>query len=396
MQTAACYSNFRPGGARRRRRGLGAVPRSIMLRLSEAGARFLKATIASRDFPGIMPQGVPDRFGGNTFVVNHQVTSAFTGSSSGEYIAVMPIPNAAVWSTASPPSKTQPWGPVKFPNADQIFPGGAATGAAFNITQFRVLGGSVEIQPTSAPTLTSGVIILARVPVTVQPTTKGATVTSEYDIVPPGTAGATQWQESNVWLMASDDTTKTIFLQTMTVDGLSSIQESYITAGSYYYGPACNGVYAPLVATNPSFEFCPAFHGVARLPMDMGDAVGGVLNGDVLGFDCGMGSVGIVILNSDANSKFRISVNLLVEYKPDPGSILSQMATPSAVHDPLAMSLYEQFAKEMPVAVPAYENSGFWSRFLEIVDTLSGALSVVPGPIGAAATLVGAGARLLR
>jgi len=346
-----------PSRPRRPARSLGSI------KASQDGIEFLKATIAPRDFPGIVPSGVPDRFGGATFVMQHQSAySVSTSTTQDLHLFLLPCLPSALWSLLGGSSATSTWTPYQFPNVlAQVFAdvtSGTDTTSS-NISAFRVLGGTVELVPTTAPSTTPGVVIVGRVPVRLN-----------MSEISGSTAG--------LCLLPS---------------GMSDNGITPITSGPHYSGPLASGVYAPMVCNNPDFQFVPTLYRHPTVPVKAGDAlVDGILNGPVVGYDNGMGSVGIVIPATSAGVvPLLVTVSLLVEYLPDTGNLLSYLSHQSPAHDPVAMAFYEAFAKELPVAVPAYENSGFWSRFLSILGKLGGALSVVPGPAGA---ILGAGGAL--
>jgi len=330
------------------------------LRCSADGIEFLKATIAPRDFPGVVPAGVPDRFGGATFVMQHQVSTSISSSATQDlHLCMLPALPSALWTLLGGASASSTWTGVQFPNVlAQVFQdiSASATTTDSFISGFRVLGGTFELIPTTAPASTPGVVYATRGSVRIAP--------SE---ISGSTAGA-------VWIPT----------------GMEHANQQDISSGPHYSGPLASGVYMPMVCNNPDWSFVPPLYRHPTLPVKPGDAVtSGVLNGPVVGFDNGMQSLICTVPTTGVVTSYVVTVSLLVEYLPDTGNLLSYLAHQSPSHDPVAMEIYERFVKDMPVAVPAYENGGFWDRFLRVIGSLGSALSVIPGPFGMIAGGVG-------
>lgn len=73
------------------------------------------------------------------------------------------------------------------------------------------------------------------------------------------------------------------------------------------------------------------------------------------------------------------------EYQPTFNSLLYNFSHLSPDVDPAALALYREMVRHIPMAVPDAQNPDFWGTVLDAVNTGSGLLSAVPGPIGMAA-----------
>lgn len=339
--------------------------RARRVQISPAGLVFLKAAIAPRDFPGLVPPGVPDRFGGPTFVMQHQLTFSTTTPTTASHwlvVALMPSMPSCVWTTTTNGiTKATSWEPHYFPSVEtQIF-GDCSTqtsGVAPPVASARVLGGTMEIIPTSAPALTPGMIFCARVPVRLL---MGSQTTGALELTPSGLEGCA-------------------------VDRISS--------GTHYSGPTANGLYTTMVATDPDWAFRDVLTQHEKVPIDATSANdSGVLSGHMCLFDeTMMSTVAVIPYVTGGTVPLQISVSCMVEYLPRPGNLLAALAHQSPDHDPVALTLYEKFAKEMPIAVPAFENAGFWERFLRVLEAGGSLISLIPGPIGLIGRAVGTAA----
>jgi len=105
-----------------------------------------------------------------------------------------------------------------------------------------------------------------------------------------------------------------------------------------------------------------------------------------------MATVALIPYTSGGAIPIQVSVTAMVEYLPRPGNLLAALAHQSPDHDPVALTLYEKFAKEMPIAVPAFENAGFWERFLRVLEAGGSLISLIPGPVGMIGRAVGVAA----
>ena len=71
-----------------------------------------------------------------------------------------------------------------------------------------------------------------------------------------------------------------------------------------------------------------------------------------------------------------------VEYKPRPDTLLAKAAKLPPPLDQRSLAAYRSVAKSLPLAVPRAQNAGFWDWVKGAVRSISGALSVIPGPVG--------------
>lgn len=346
-------------------RPMSRAGRAKRVTITPSGLVFLKAAIAPRDFPGLVPPGVPDRFGGPTFVMQHQLTVGLTSpGTSNDFLvcALLPCMPSCLWTiTTNAITKTASWAPHHFPSVEtQIF-GDCATQtstAAPPVASARVLGGTMEIIPTSAPALTPGVVFCTRIPVRL--------------LLGSQSGGAVE----------------------MCVSGLEGCAVDRISSGTHYSGPLANGLYTTMVATDPDWAFRDVITQHPTVPIDIASANdSGILSGHVCLFDeTMMATVALIPYTSGGAIPIQVSVTAMVEYLPRPGNLLAALAHQSPDHDPVALTLYEKFAKEMPIAVPAFENAGFWERFLRVLEAGGSLISLIPGPVGMIGRAVGVAA----
>lgn len=357
MQLAPSFTTRAVPTASRRSRFT--IPRGV--KLSREGVEFLKAVIAPRDFPGLVPSGVPDRFGGKSFVMNHSVVTTFTTTAATNcHIMLMPTLPGALWTLSTNAiDQTSNWTSTNFVNVDsQIFGYTASTAASATapfIAGFRVLGGSIEVLPQTAPAATPNVVYVGRQVVGI---TQVGAVT-----VPVGMGGC----------------------------ALGVITGS----GAYYSGPLASGVYATMVCHDPVWVFRDPLMGNAKMP-SASPTDDGTLNNEVLGFDETMTAVAMCIPAYSATQALLISVTMTVEYMPATSTLLEQVAKQAPFHDAVALQLYEMYTRDMPIAVPAYNNVGFWKLFLSALSAAGVAIgALMPGPVGGIVSLGGQAAGAL-
>lgn len=105
---------------------------------------------------------------------------------------------------------------------------------------------------------------------------------------------------------------------------------------------------------------------------------------------------GIILSGLNPQSTFSVTMNVYYESFPNISEQeILVLATPSAEFDSNALNIYSHALSLMPVGVMVKENP-FGEWFTDLVDTVSGFLSNVPGPIGMIAKGINAGVPAFR
>jgi len=324
-------------------------------KLSPDGLAFLKCAFAPPDFASSAVRGVPDQFEGKSLTKKHRLTSNFTNPGARDtYIIVLPIPGIAYFTTDAAAgvdlTSTTTWNAVKYGDSTTLFP--SQLTATDNVTKFRYVSQHVELVPT---------------------------------------VNAMQWSGSiTAWKINPQVTERSITLAL--TDGIRTIAGMNQTLGALtaeaYSGPVINGIFAGAYSSNPTFSFTPIYDSQGSIPINLTAADFQQLiapgSTGLPGFDNGFESLCIKITNTGLQNTFVIRNYACVEYIASPTSGLYEYQSVSC-NDPLAIELYKQIIKELPVGVHYMDNENFWRRVLNIIRMVSGSLAVLPGPYGAMA-----------
>jgi len=96
----------------------------------------------------------------------------------------------------------------------------------------------------------------------------------------------------------------------------------------------------------------------------------------------------ITISNTNAQTSWALTVEDIIEYRPNPGSVFAEFASPGhAIRDELALDMYEIACERMQPFCAADNNDGFWDKFLKTVAMVSAGAAPFSGKF---APLVGA------
>ena len=348
------------------------------VRVSEEGEKFLKATIAPWDFPGTMPEGVPDAYPGKSVVRLHKQIFDIVipdGAVKDTFIVLPPMPGIAyLLSQPATGASTTLYSAKRFYDYDAIFGTYGQQNAESmlnNFTRFRIIGQSARLQATSAVLNNSGRITVARLEnVSVEspfvqgqraPSIAGLYTATASEIGSyPGaisahvndgltawtTNGKANWEFSSIWsaadvATAAEDQTKIV---------------------------------VSFDAASPANKLMSGWGNTVPLAFAITGSIGG-------------------------NTTISMEISQLVEYIPVPGSILAGSSRPSAPHDEAALEYYKYAAREMPIAVTRAKNDGYWTTFLDLVATLAQPVGSLFGPkgmlIGATLSTVATGLRSL-
>lgn len=354
----------------RRRRGPGSG-----LQMSLNSRRFLQTMFAPYDFAQVGCSGVPDEFGGPSFVVMQRQLFTLTQSTTqDQYIVVSPSPQVAYWShtrtAGTSLTSSAVFTGVAF--ADQsIFGGGDSAGPGEVANRIRVLGMTAEAKCTGALLSTTGVFSVARGDV-------GFETMSD-----PQTIAALGGQVSG----------------NVSVVGPRSTANG-ITAASNYTGEFIKGFYSVARHMGPWTMAAPYDvnddPGTTTIsipyyaptsddgPSDGVYQVSSVSIGSRFNwFDNNMESIFVKIPAVAANpATCTFEVIMTVEVSPAKNSAFAKIAAVSPEHDQAALDLYTHIAQSLPIAVPSAQNFNFWKLVVDIAKTAGSIASHVPGPIG--------------
>jgi len=339
--------------------------RAVMPKITPAGLAFLKCAFAPPDFSASNVAGVPDDFQGRSLVKKHRLVTSqgFTSANTDYYFLVLPTPGYAYW-TASVPAGTPILQSTVFtgqPYADcaALFNSGGTAGlsSADIFDKFRLISNHFEIVPTSNQMIWTGNVQAWKFP-------------------------------SAVFVRQNNASTGEEASNILSISGLQSCNA---TNADQYIGPFNLGVYTVTYNTGAKFDFNAIMEFVTSIPSFPFISIGEIgqisapVNG-IPGFDNQFDSLVVKVsgMGSNVSNTAIIKSWSCVEYQvlPGTGYYEFQNFSPS---DPLALDLYRKIVNQLPVGVSFVDNESFWQRVLQIIRTLSGGLSVLPGPYGAAA-----------
>lgn len=324
-------------------------------KVSADGLAFLKCAFAPPDFAASSVRGVPDEFEGKSLTKKHRYTATFDNAGGRDtYILILPTPGIAYYfanvaSGTNLNAATQ-WGAIPYGDSLTLFPSQADS--TNNVTKFRYVSQHVELVPTVNAMQWSGSITSWK--------------------INPQVVDRTQ-------LVALTDGIRTVTGLNQTLGALTA---------EAYSGPVVNGIFAGVYSASSEFLFSQVFDSQGSLPLNLlaSDFQQLVAPGNfgIPGFDNGFESLCIKITNSGAANTFVMRNYACVEYIVSPTSGLYEYQSVSC-SDPIALALYKQIIKELPIGVHYMDNENFWRRVLNIIRMISGSLAVLPGPYGAMA-----------
>lgn len=328
-------------------------------KVSPSGLSFLKCAFAPPDFDQTNVQGVPDKFEGKSLVKKHRLVTAYTFTPNLDtYILLAPVPGMAYF-VATVPSGTPVISAtmfIGFPYSDftSMFGGNDGVNAADVVTKFRYVSNHIELVPTTNQMSWTGSIQSWKLPLDIE--------------VRNNAAGSPL---NSLW----------------TVTGL---QGCNATNANQYTGPFNLGVYTACYSTGAEFAFNSILEAQPALPSLLTVSDFGQLapsSGCVTGLDSQFDSLIIKVSGVGSNTLDTAILKTwaCVEYQVLPGSSLYEYTTFSPC-DALAIDIYKKVINELPVGVAFTDNEGFWRRVLQIIRSMSGGLSLVPGPYGLAAS----------
>jgi len=337
-------------------------------KITPEGVRFLKCAFSAPDFDGSGTYGVPDEYCGKSIAVKHRLTQPGTFNSTNDvYILILPTPGVAFY-TAFVPAGTSPtaatvWTGTNYSDFVSFFVAGGAGVTALVMNKFRFVSQHFEIVNTTNANSWSGSIQAWKMPVQV-------------------TIG--------------DNSTFTVPKRVIT--GLNA---TAATDQDTYSGGFNLGVYAGSYNKGSTdWGFSPIMTSVYEIP----DGTAGVADwGQVLGspgyfipgFDNNFESTCIKVSGVTGTNSAILRAWACVEYQFVPGNPMYEMQNLKFTCDQKALELYRYIVMNLPPGVSAFDNANFWSRVLNIIKSISGGMSLMPGPYGLAATGVNSIARAI-
>jgi hypothetical protein len=299
-------------------------------------------------------QGIPDQYDGRVLIKRHTQTGSLPGFTGGNdvYICNFPTPGVAYWWSQRTAGSTTAmvFSPVYYSDFNTLFPSGSECSVVNN---FRYASNVIEIVPTVNQFLWTGAI----------------EVWKSSTLVTPGN-------------LAGE-------LILTGFDAINSTKPSSVF-------PFNHGMYACTRNTDPVYSFHPVCDN-----QSIGN-VYGATNGvshTFAGGDnfTGFGTQEWVVVKIPAcptSNTGLLRTWACVEYQVNSSSVFYDFATASCGYDPRALQLLNEFFKSHPCAVPYYDNESFWKEFWKWANLVSGALKVVPGPVGEVANIANLVGRL--
>jgi hypothetical protein len=332
------------------------MPNIRLPKLTAEGLNFLKCAFAPPDFSADQSDGIPDGFTGRSLTKKHKIVQPITFRSGPDYyILVAPVPGIAYYLLEKPAgipvAASDFWPEIPYSDTTAIFGPATGTQSADTMTAFRTASLCAELVPTTNAMSWSGNIQCFKVPVFEGTNTIG---------VVSGTPG--------------------LGLQ---ANGLESTNS---TIANMYAAPFNLGVFASAGNMNKEFEFTAIREGMGQLPnnLDVTQSFGQLGGANVAPYT-GLGSTESILIKISGLSTTctaLVKVWSCVEYKVNVNNPLYEYSKYSPREDALALECYRQIFMSMPPAVSYFDNSGLWERILNIIRTVSGAVSFVPGPYG--------------
>jgi hypothetical protein len=175
-----------------------------------------------------------------------------------------------------------------------------------------------------------------------------------------------------------------------TISGLEGV---IATNSDQYTAPSNLGCFTAAHQNNNDFPFTNTFEGYQSVPENVltgstvsvptGQYGGLFVSEGVPGFGQ-LDTIVIRVTGAEGNT-FVLKTWASLELQIVNTSALYQYTIQSPLHDPSALVAYNHMVRCSPNAVSYYENAGFWNFIKNAIKTVSGAMSSIPGPIGAIA-----------
>jgi hypothetical protein len=338
--------------------------------LSPAGEGFVKTATAAPDFELTQLEGIPDNYNGPS-VVKKDFTFETIDCPAGEstYIVVMPTSAVAYYRPPTPTGFGLPlpdgtiFAPHYFPDSGDIFDGVDSEIEVSNSSQLsrgRLMALSAELNCVTNSFNQYGTISCWKTPIS-------RTLAPEGNLTPV---------PNN--------------MENMIYTGCGALTKVALDSQAYV-APVRNGVYSVSMNREENFDFYPVSDKINKM-----STIGAWFSkteklwfhGCAPVYDNGFDTIvfRIDVPADTTNQSFVLKIWKVWEFQPTFNSLLYDFSHLSPDVDPASLQLYREMCRNLPVAVRDRDNPDFWNTILAAVDSASGLLSLVPGPIGMAAT----------
>jgi hypothetical protein len=194
----------------------------------------------------------------------------------------------------------------------------------------------------------------------------------------------------------------------LTLEGLQSVANMMFPNGQVYTAPLKDGFYTPSMNQASTFNWVDVAAGAYNDSITAGHYRTGpftsyvsdcvehksdpnaaeemILKGPFVGVDEHDCIIVRVVVPAGAGAQScLLKAWHTIEFVPMAGSLFAEMALPSPDYDLPALKVYEEIARNLPVAVKQADNPNFWQRVKKGVLSGSSLLSKLPGPFGVVA-----------
>jgi len=287
-------------------------------------------------------EGIPDSYDGRVIIRRHQAVTSMPTVTPGNdvYVCNFPTPGVAYWwaQRGAGATTTMAFTPVYYSDFLTMFPAGQEASV---VSAFRYASNVIEIIPTVNQMSWSGAIEVWK--------------SSSMHSMPPTLVG----------------------YELTGFDALNSVRPATVM-------PFNHGLYCCTRQSSPIYEFNEIVVGATPATITtVGDGVNYTFGG--ANNFTGFGSQEWCVVKFPAYAVANTAIIrswACIEYKVSSTSAFFEFARSSPPEDRLALQLLNEFMNSHPCAVAYYENGTFWQEFLKWTKTITGALKVVPGPVG--------------
>lgn len=304
-----------------------------------------------------------------------------------------------MWSysaaTGTLPGSSTSWSPTAFP--DSFGTSGLFTGnqnnRATNVDGYRYASLCAEVKDVTSLYTSAGSVIVQKFPVRVTQTLVASpAMVATGAVVSPIVAKATSASPPVITFQDSATTPNSVTLATTNIiyeyPALNGLDVTGVEPSRAYVGHIRDGAFTRSIRARDDYTYRPIMEGIGALASNNQF---GTLGGDFLGCDDAMEAMYFRIdVPASTSLSVRMRVWACVEYRPLNQSSLYEYSRLAPDRDMLALALYYKYAQQLPLAVIAAENDFSWRHLWDWVKSALAAASFVPGPVGMAASAVGA------
>lgn len=178
------------------------------------------------------------------------------------------------------------------------------------------------------------------------------------------------------------------------VNGIDGVRQQII-GSSAYTAAVRDGAYSTTMNREGEYNFHPVLddehkdstHAAYFSSAATAPGIRARFNGPIATFD---NNFDTIVMRIDVPLTAEDQVFLLkrwvnYEFEPVFNSLLYNTSHMSPAEDPVALTLYSEIARHLPIAVPYRDNPDFWDTVLKVVDEVSDVLSYLPGVGGTVA-----------